>query len=1263
MKITVSLDSQAVIVQPSPLRIKAGAFVPVAIAFTRASQTVSLPQGAVIEYALKPRNQWTGGLLAYLNSFEVTAGNIYTGTLNCASASLLGALGISDSTPLNDIPQIEASAEVTWSFGGQKYRSSTFPVIIETPLTDDNPIPTPDPELYPNPGAIALKSEIPTLPDLTPYALKSEVPVVGTAAKLDAGVASGAATLDTGGKLVQAQVPDSVALKSEIPVVGTASKLDAGVPNGAATLDAGGKLAQTQVPDAVALKNELPEFATTEEAAAGTRADVVMSPLDVVTWFNAKLPGDAGVALLGNNSWGLPDLSGYSGAIAGDGTSISGVTAIALSSPFGLQFYDSGTGLWVSSATLQAPGINGVYGASFSDDFGTWLFANGIQAPWFSGDGTNLSNLTAFQLISPWGYSIFDSGGGEWQVNGDLNANGFYGNFNGDGSNLSNLTALQLLSPYGNSIYDSGSGDWQVDGNVSANAFNGAFSGDGSNLSNVAAVQVTSPWGYSIYDTGSGNWQIDGGVSAGWFSGEGSSLSNLTAFQLSSQYGYSIYDSGWGNWQVNGNLYANSFSGDGSGLGNINASQLNSPYGYSIYDTGWGNWQVNGGISASWFSGDGSGLSNLNTEYAQYAYCDEYGNEIAYSYVQQSGYYGSLSVGNADWAYNCQNANYASNADSANSTQYAYCANSDNWGYELYGAGNIQWNFFGGSPNPGDVVTFDGNYWSPAPGTPVPTTVATAADRFAAGGLKTGWLVKQLDNRTVYQVLDPNDCATELGWVPVGPFILIPDNSTPLVIDNTSPVLGTTIHCSAGTWSDNPTSYADQWYRNGSPISGATALAYTVVAADDGASLQCVISAINPAGTGTDNVTIPMVVLNAPANTTAPSISPSGTPNVGDTLSLSGGSWTGYGCTTTCQWKRAGIAISGATAATYTLVAADAGHAITCTVTRTNIRGSAAVTTAATGAVTNLIAVNTAIPTLSPATLFPGAVVTCSPGTWNYHPTSYNYQWRRNGAAISGATSQTYLVASGDVGATLSCVVTATNPAGTSGAIASGASSSVVAIKTMLADSSLLAFWKLDETSGTRIDISGNGRNLSPSETITTVPGPFGAPCAAFRRSGYLQNTTLTPTFTGQILTASLWVRLLALEEGNFMTQWSGGGWLNLGSCTTGLRLGFGHDCLDNIVVPVSTGTWHHVTQSWDGNQIRATVDGHEYTLNTANMPENPPRLTNANAPFDIGCSDTWNSSSRANADICCVGLWKRALTAAETTTLYNSGAGLTYPF
>jgi len=1297
VKITVSLDSQAVIVQPTPLRIKAGAFVPVAIAFTRAAQTVTLPQGAAIEFALKPRNQWTGGLLAYLNSFEVTAGNIYNGTLNCSSSSLLSALGLNDSTPLNDLPQLEASGEVTWSVGNQKFRSSTFPVIIETPITDDNPIPSPDPELYPAPGTIALKSYIPTLPDLTPYALKSEIPAVGTASKLDAGVADGAATLDTGGKLVQAQIPDSVALKSELPVVGTAAKLDEGVPNGAATLDAGGKLVQGQVPDAVALKTELPAFASTTEAAVGTRADVVMSPLDVAAWFDAKLPGNAGLALLGNDSWGLPDLSSYSGRLAGDGTSISGVSAIGLISPLGLQFYDSGAGMWVSSATLQAPGINGPYGANFSDNFGTWLFVNGIQAPWFSGDGTNLSNLTAFQLISPWGYSIydsgcgnwqvdgnlnansffgcfsgdgsnlsnltafqlnspygnalFDSGGGEWQVNGDLNANGFYGNFNGDGSNLNNLTALQLLSPYGNSIYDSGSGNWQIGGNVYANTFNGAFSGDGSNLSNVAAVQVTSPWGCSIYDAGSGNWQVDGGVASGWFSGDGSSLSNLTAFQLNSPYGYGIYDSGWGNWQVGGGMSAGwfngSFGGDGSGLYNINASQLDSPYGYSIYDSGWGNWQVNGWMYGS-FIGDGGGLQNV---FAQYACCDQNGNDIVNTYPQQWGYYGSMSVGGADWANGASSSNYSS------------YANADNWGYQLYGAGNIPWNYFGGSPNPGDVVAFDGNNWTPSLAFPTPTTVSNAAARYATSGMRPGWLVKQLDNRTVYQVLDPNDCATELGWVPVGPFILVPVNSTPLTIDNPSPTLGATIHCSLGTWSDNPTAYAYQWYRNSSAISGAIALTYTVVAADDGASLQCVVTATNAAGTGTDSASIQVVVLTAPTNTAAPAISPAGAPNIGDTLSLSGGSWTGYGYTVSYQWKRGGTAIPGATGATYTLGAADAGQSITCAVTRTNIRGSASVTTAATGTVTKLIAVNTAIPTLSPTTLFPGAVVTCSPGAWNYHPTTYNYQWRRNGVAISGATNPTYLVATGDVGATFSCAVTATNPAGTSGAVVSATSSPVVAATAMLSGSSLLAFWKLDETSGMRMDISGNGQNLTPYETVASLPGPFGAACASFRRTGYLQNTALTPSFTGQILTASVWVRPQALEDGTILSQWNCGGWLNLATCSSGLKFAFGHDALDNIVVPVSTGTWHHVTQSWDGNQIRVTVDGQEYTLNKANMPENPPYLTNSGAPFDIGASDTWNGNSRGNFDICCVGLWKRALTATETAALYNNGAGFFYPF
>lgn len=206
MKITVNLDTQAVISQPSPLRFKGGCFNPVEIGFTRGSQSVPLPDGAVIEFSIKPKNQWTGGLLAYLNAFTPASGNIYSGSLNCATAALLAALGLSDQVPANDVAQVDASAEVTWSFGGQKFRSVTFTATIEAPITDSNAAASPDPELYPAPSEVARKSDI---------------PVVGTAAKLDAGTPNGTATLDGTGKLTGTQVPASVALKSDIVPTGS----------------------------------------------------------------------------------------------------------------------------------------------------------------------------------------------------------------------------------------------------------------------------------------------------------------------------------------------------------------------------------------------------------------------------------------------------------------------------------------------------------------------------------------------------------------------------------------------------------------------------------------------------------------------------------------------------------------------------------------------------------------------------------------------------------------------------------------------------------------------------------------------------------------------------------------------------------------------------------------------------------------------------------------------------------------------------------
>lgn len=88
----------------------------------------------------------------------------------------------------------------------------------------------------------------------------------------------------------------------------------------------------------------------------------------------------------------------------------------------------------------------------------------------------------------------------------------------------------------------------------------------------------------------------------------------------------------------------------------------------------------------------------------------------------------------------------------------------------------------------------------------------------------------------------------------------------------------------------------------------------------------------------------------APANTVAPAIT--GTATVGQVLTGSTGTWTGRETPVlTRQWKRAGVAISGATAGTYTLVVADQGNVITVTVTGTNWAGAASVTSAGTAAV------------------------------------------------------------------------------------------------------------------------------------------------------------------------------------------------------------------------------------------------------------------------------------------------------------------------
>ena len=63
-----------------------------------------------------------------------------------------------------------------------------------------------------------------------------------------------------------------------------------------------------------------------------------------------------------------------------------------------------------------------------------------------------------------------------------------------------------------------------------------------------------------------------------------------------------------------------------------------------------------------------------------------------------------------------------------------------------------------------------------------------------------------------------------------------------------------------------------------------------------------------------------------------------------------------------------------------------------------------------------------------------GNNLTTTNGVWTNSPTAYTYQWMRGGSQIAGAINQVYALVGADSGNSVSCRVTAENPAGSTSA-------------------------------------------------------------------------------------------------------------------------------------------------------------------------------------------------------------------------------------
>lgn len=217
----------------------------------------------------------------------------------------------------------------------------------------------------------------------------------------------------------------------------------------------------------------------------------------------------------------------------------------------------------------------------------------------------------------------------------------------------------------------------------------------------------------------------------------------------------------------------------------------------------------------------------------------------------------------------------------------------------------------------------------------------------------------------------------------------------------------------------------------------------------------------------------------------------------------------------------------------------------------------------------------------------------------------------------------------------------------------------------------LKPYWKLNEESGNRADSVGSN-TLTDVNTVLYGTGKVGN-CASFVNASdeYLAIADNPDVSTGDVdFTIAGWVYLD--NETTTQVFWA----KNSDSSGDAEYLLYYDQGSDDIIFQVYRATDAAVTVIWDGTPTLGTwyfiVVWHDAAADTIYISvNNSTPVSQATggalqasgaAQFRIGA---WDQATLydLDGDVDELGLWKRVLTAAERTRLYNGGNGLTYPF
>jgi hypothetical protein len=223
----------------------------------------------------------------------------------------------------------------------------------------------------------------------------------------------------------------------------------------------------------------------------------------------------------------------------------------------------------------------------------------------------------------------------------------------------------------------------------------------------------------------------------------------------------------------------------------------------------------------------------------------------------------------------------------------------------------------------------------------------------------------------------------------------------------------------------------------------------------------------------------------------------------------------------------------------------------------------------------------------------------------------------------------------------------------------------------MALTNNIVAYWKLDESSGDASDATGNGNTLT-NTNVTYNAGIInnGATFSSITNT-LLHADNASLSITGA-MTINVWFKFAhatptqaynvlvnkytaagSQRSYQFYLTYSGGAYyMSWYVSANGASAGG----LDYLMSNMGTG-WHMYTVSLTpSTNMKFYLDGTLLNTYTTSIPSG---IYDGTAIFYVGNNVP---DGFADGTIDELGLWSRALTDAEVTSLYNSGAGLAYP-